>query len=248
MDLSGKVCLVTGGSRGIGRSISIKLARLGAKVVLNYKSNEELAKKVVSEIESLNGEAVAYMADVADYEEASRMVEEVYQKFGRIDILVNNAGITRDGLILRMSEKDWDDVINTNLKGMFNTTKNVVKYMVKQRWGRIINISSVVGLYGNPGQANYAAAKAGVIGFTKSLAKELGSRGITVNAVAPGFIRTDMTAEIIKKNQEISIIEKIPLRRLGEPDDVANLVAFLASEESNYITGQIIAIDGGLTL
>jgi 3-oxoacyl-[acyl-carrier protein] reductase len=217
-------------------------------VVLNYKSNEELAKKVVSEIESLNGEAVAYMADVADYEEASRMVEEVYQKFGRIDILVNNAGITRDGLILRMSEKDWDDVINTNLKGMFNTTKNVVKYMVKQRWGRIINISSVVGLYGNPGQANYAAAKAGVIGFTKSLAKELGSRGITVNAVAPGFIRTDMTAEIIKKNQEISIIEKIPLRRLGEPDDVANLVAFLASEESNYITGQIIAIDGGLTL
>ncbi|MDN5331137.1 MAG: 3-oxoacyl-[acyl-carrier protein] reductase [Tepidanaerobacteraceae bacterium] len=248
MDLSGKVCLVTGGSRGIGRSISIKLARLGAKVVLNYKSNEELAKKVVSEIESLNGEAVAYMADVADYEEASRMVEEVYQKFGRIDILVNNAGITRDGLILRMSEKDWDDVINTNLKGMFNTTKNAVKYMVKQRWGRIINISSVVGLYGNPGQANYAAAKAGVIGFTKSLAKELGSRGITVNAVAPGFIRTDMTAEIIKKNQEISIIEKIPLRRLGEPDDVANLVAFLASEESNYITGQIIAIDGGLTL
>ncbi|KXG77230.1 3-oxoacyl-[acyl-carrier-protein] reductase FabG [Fervidicola ferrireducens] len=248
MDLSGKVCLVTGGSRGIGRSISIKLARLGAKVVLNYKSNEELAKKVVSEIESLNGEAVAYMADVADYEEASRMVEEVYQKFGRIDILVNNAGITRDGLILRMSEKDWDDVINTNLKGMFNTTKNAVKYMVKQRWGRIINISSVVGLYGNPGQANYAAAKAGVIGFTKSLAKELGSRGITVNAVAPGFIRTDMTAEIIKKNQETSIIEKIPLRRLGEPDDVANLVAFLASEESNYITGQIIAIDGGLTL
>ncbi|SHM09271.1 3-oxoacyl-[acyl-carrier-protein] reductase [Caldanaerovirga acetigignens] len=248
MDLSGKVCLVTGGSRGIGRSISIKLARLGAKVVINYKSNEELAKKVVSEIESLNGEALAFMADVADYEEASRMVEEIYEKFGRIDILVNNAGITRDGLILRMSEKDWDDVINTNLKGMFNTTKNAVKYMVKQRWGRIINISSVVGLYGNPGQANYAAAKAGVIGFTKSLAKELGNRGITVNAIAPGFIRTDMTAEIIEKNQETSIIEKIPLRRLGEPDDVANLVVFLASEESNYITGQIIAIDGGLTL
>ncbi|MCF6095813.1 3-oxoacyl-[acyl-carrier-protein] reductase [Thermovorax subterraneus] len=248
MDLSGKVCLVTGGSRGIGRSISIKLARLGAKVVINYKSNEELAKKVVSEIESLNGEALAFIADVADYEEASRMVEEIYEKFGRIDILVNNAGITRDGLILRMSEKDWDDVINTNLKGIFNTTKNAVRYMVKQRWGRIITISSIVGLYGNPGQANYAAAKAGIIGFTKSLAKELGSRGITVNAVAPGFIRTDMTAEIIMKSKEASIIEKIPLRRLGEPDDVANLVAFLASEEANYITGQIIAIDGGLTL
>lgn len=248
MDLTGRVCLVTGGSRGIGRSICIKLAQLGAKVILNYKSNEELAKKVVAEIESFNGEAIAFRADVSDYEQASRMVEEIFQRFGRIDILVNNAGITRDGLVLRMSEKDWDDVINTNLKGMFNTTKNAVRYMVKQRWGRIINISSVVALYGNAGQANYAAAKAGVMGFTKSLAKELGSRGITVNAVAPGFIRTDMTADLIKKNQENSIVDKIPLRRLGEPEDVANLVAFLASDEANYITGQIIAIDGGLTL
>lgn len=248
MDLSGKVCLVTGGSRGIGRSISIKLARLGARVALNYKSNEEQAQRVVSEIESFNGEAAAFRADVADYQQASQMVDEVVQKFGRIDILVNNAGVTRDGLLLRMDERDWDDVINTNLKGMFNTTKSAVKFMVKQRWGRIINISSVVGIYGNAGQANYAAAKAGVIGFTKSLAKELGSRGITVNAVAPGFIRTDMTSELLKKAGENLVVEKIPLKRIGEPEDVANLVAFLVSEEANYITGQIIAIDGGLTL
>ncbi|TYP59969.1 3-oxoacyl-[acyl-carrier-protein] reductase [Thermosediminibacter litoriperuensis] len=248
MDLSGKACIVTGGSRGIGRSISIKLARSGAVVVVNYKTNEKSALEVVAEIESLGGTAMAYRADVADYNQAAKMVEDVYQKYGRIDVLVNNAGITRDALILRMTEKDWDDVINTNLKGLYNTTKSVVKYMVKQRGGKIINISSVAGIYGNAGQANYAAAKAGIIGFTKALAKELGSRGITVNAVAPGFIKTDMTSAMIQKTSEDVIAEKIALKRLGEPEDVANLVAFLASDESSYITGQIIAIDGGLTL
>jgi 3-oxoacyl-[acyl-carrier protein] reductase len=246
MDLSDKICIVTGGSRGIGKSICIELAKAGATVVVNFFSNENAAREVVEEIRAMGRKADAYKADVSNYEQAVKMADDVYGKFGKIDILVNNAGITRDTLLLRMSEKDWDDVINTNLKGIYNTTKGTVKYMIKQREGRIINIASIVGIYGNAGQANYAAAKAGIIGFTKALAKELGSRGITVNAIAPGFIKTDMTSSLIDKNP--SIEDRIPMKRLGIPEDVAGAVAFLASKKASYITGQVIAIDGGLTL
>lgn len=246
MELDGKVCVVTGGSRGIGRSICLEMAKAGAAVVVNYCSNENAAMDVASEIESLGQPSLAYKADIADFAQAQRMMEDVHKRFGRIDILVNNAGIARDMLLLIMSEKDWGDVIATNLTGIYNTTKNVARYMIKQRWGRIINISSVVGIYGNAGQANYAAAKAGIIGFTKALAKELGSRGITVNAIAPGFIKTDMTSPIIEKNAAIE--DKIPLRRLGTPEDVAYMAVFLASARADYITGQIIGIDGGFTL
>ncbi|MCR4430140.1 MAG: 3-oxoacyl-[acyl-carrier-protein] reductase [Tepidanaerobacteraceae bacterium] len=246
MELDGKVCVVTGGSRGIGRSICLEMAKAGAAVVVNYCSNENAAMDVASEIERFGHPSLAYKADIADFAQAQRMMEDVHKKFGRIDILVNNAGIARDMLLLIMSEKDWGDVIATNLTGIYNTTKNVARYMIKQRWGRIINISSVVGIYGNAGQANYAAAKAGIIGFTKALAKELGSRGITVNAIAPGFIKTDMTSPIIEKNAAIE--EKIPLRRLGTPEDVAYMAVFLASARADYITGQIIGIDGGFTL
>ncbi|WP_422445894.1 3-oxoacyl-[acyl-carrier-protein] reductase [Thermoanaerobacterium sp. DL9XJH110] len=246
MDLSDKICIVTGGSRGIGKSICIELAKAGATVVVNFFSNESAAREVVEEIRAMGRKADAYKADVSNYEQAVKMADDVYGKFGKIDVLVNNAGITRDTLLLRMSEKDWDDVINTNLKGIYNTTKGTVKYMVKQREGRIINIASIVGIYGNAGQVNYAAAKAGIIGFTKALAKELGSRGITVNAIAPGFIKTDMTSSLIDKNP--SMEDRIPMKRLGVPEDVAGAVAFLASEKASYITGQVIAIDGGLTL
>lgn len=246
MELAGKVCVVTGGSRGIGRSICIEMARAGATVVVNYCSNEKKAQDVVSEIKSLGREAYPCKADVINFEQAKDMMEEIQAKCGHIDILVNNAGITRDTLLLRMSEKDWNDVITTNLTGIYNTTKNVVRHMVRQKQGRIINISSIVGIYGNAGQTNYAAAKAGIIGFTKALAKELGSRGITVNAIAPGFIKTDMTSSIVEKNAGME--EKIPLKRLGNPEDVAHLAVFLSSEAAEYITGQIIAIDGGLTL
>jgi 3-oxoacyl-[acyl-carrier protein] reductase len=246
MDLSDKICIVTGGSRGIGKSICIELAKAGATVVVNFFSNESAAREVVEEIRAMGRKADAYKADVSNYEQAVKMADDVYGKFGKIDVLVNNAGITRDTLLLRMSEKDWDDVINTNLKGIYNTTKGTVKYMVKQREGRIINIASIVGIYGNAGQVNYAAAKAGIIGFTKALAKELGSRGITVNAIAPGFIKTDMTSALIDKNP--SMEDRIPMKRLGIPEDVAGAVAFLASKKASYITGQVIAIDGGLTL
>lgn len=246
MELAGKVCVVTGGSRGIGRSICIEMARAGAAVVVNYYSNENAAMDVVSEIEGLGQTSLAYRADIADFEQVKQMMDEIHKKFGRIDILVNNAGITRDMLLLKMSEKDWGDVITTNLTGIYNTTKNAARYMIKQRQGRIINISSIVGIYGNAGQANYAAAKAGIIGFTKALAKELGSRGITVNAIAPGFIKTDMTSSIIEKS--VMIEDKIPLKRLGTPEDVAYMAVFLASARAEYITGQIIGIDGGFTL
>jgi 3-oxoacyl-[acyl-carrier protein] reductase len=246
MELSDKVCIVTGGSRGIGRGICIEMARAGATVIVNYCSNEKAAMEVVSEIENLGQKAYAHKADISDFGQAAKMIDEIHSKFGHIDILVNNAGITKDALLLRMSEKDWNDVITTNLTGVYNTTKGVVRYMVKQKQGRIINISSIVGIYGNTGQANYAAAKAGIIGFTRALAKELGSRGITVNAIAPGFIKTDMTSSIIEKSAGIE--EKIPLKRLGTPEDVAHLAVFLSSSKAEYITGQIIAIDGGLTL
>ncbi|MDI3482064.1 MAG: 3-oxoacyl-[acyl-carrier protein] reductase [Tepidanaerobacteraceae bacterium] len=246
MELDGKVCVVTGGSRGIGRSICIEMAKAGAAVAVNYFSNQKAAEDVVSEIESLGRPAQAFKADIADFSQVQQMMDEIYKKFGRIDILVNNAGIAKDMLLLKMSEKDWGDVIATNLTGIYNATKNVVRYMIKQRQGRIINISSIVGIYGNAGQANYAAAKAGIIGFTKALAKELGSRRITVNAIAPGFIKTDMTSSIIEKSREIE--EKIPIKRLGTPEDVAYMAVFLASPRAEYITGQIIAIDGGFTL
>lgn len=248
MNLQGRVAVVTGGSRGIGKSISLKLAELGSTVVINYVKNDSYALEVAQEIEKMGKSALLVKKDVSKINEAEELIEEVYRKFNSIDILVNNAGITKDTLFLRMTEEDFDKVLNTNLKGTFNVTKAAVKYMVKKRYGRIINISSIVGIYGNVGQANYAAAKAGIIGFTKSLAKELGSRGITVNAVAPGFIKTDMTIPLIEKETEEKIKENIPLRRIGLPEDVANLVAFLASDEASYITGQVIAIDGGLTL
>jgi len=246
MDLADKVCLVTGGSRGIGRAICLRLAQEGANVVVNYSTGEDMASQVVREIKKLGQRAIMYKADVSSFDQVSKMIDDIVKEFGRIDILVNNAGVTKDALILRMSEQDWDKVIDVNLKGVFNASRACVKYMVKQRKGKIINISSIVGIYGNAGQVNYAASKAGIIGITKSLAKELGSRGITVNAVAPGFIKTDMTASFLEKEDQI--VSRIPLKRLGNPDEVANLVVFLASGKADYITGQIIAIDGGMTL
>lgn len=246
MDITDKVCLVTGGSRGIGRSICLELARSGADVIVNYSSDEKAAAQVVNEIELLGKKAKMYKADVSSFDQVVNMVDNVYNEFGKIDILVNNAGVAKDALILRMTEKDWDKVLDVNLKGVFNTSKACAKYMVKQKEGKIINISSIVGIYGNAGQVNYAAAKAGIIGFTKSLAKELGSRGITVNAVAPGFIKTDMTFSLLEKDADIG--KNIPLKRVGMPEDVANVVAFLASKKADYITGQVIAVDGGLTL
>lgn len=247
MNLSGKVCLVTGGSKGIGRSICIEFAKNGADIALNYSSDEIAAAQTAEEIKKLGAKVETFKTDVSDFEQVEKMVKDIYDKLGRIDILVNNAGITKDALLLRMTEKEWDKVIDVNLKGVFNTSKACIKYMLKQKQGgRIINISSIVGIYGNAGQTNYAAAKAGIIGFTKSLAKEVGSRDITVNAIAPGFIRTDMTFSLLQKDSDIS--KNIPLKRLGNPEDVAKAAAFLASEDASYITGQVIAVDGGLTL
>lgn len=247
MNFSNKVCLVTGGSKGIGRSICIEFAKNSADIALNYSSDEKAAAQTAEEIRKLGTKVETFKTDVSDFQQVEKMVKDIYDKFGRIDILVNNAGITKDALLLRMTEKEWDKVIDVNLKGVFNTSKACVKYMLKQKQGgRIINISSIVGIYGNAGQTNYAAAKAGIIGFTKSLAKELGSRDITVNAIAPGFIRTDMTLSLLQKDSDIS--KNIPLKRLGNPEDVAKAAAFLASEDASYITGQVIAVDGGLTL
>lgn len=246
MGLTGKVCLVTGGSKGIGKGICLQLAKEKACIIVNYSSDENMAAQVVSEIEDMGQKAMMYKADVSSFDQVCKMIDDVINEFGKIDVLVNNAGVTKDALILRMKEKDWDRVIDINLKGIFNTSKACAKYMIKRKQGKIINISSIVGIYGNAGQVNYAASKAGILGFTKSLAKELGSRGITVNAVAPGFIKTDMTTSLLEKDTDIT--SKIPLKRLGSPQDVANLVAFLASEKADYITGQIIAIDGGMTL
>lgn len=244
-ELEGRVSLVTGASRGIGKAIALKLANLGSKVVVNYCEREAQANSVVEAIASLGGgEAMAIKADVANTEAVKAMVEQVTGEWGTIDILVNNAGINRDTLLLRMADRDWDEVIDTNLRGAYLCTKFVLRSMIRQRRGRIINISSIAGVMGNPGQSNYAASKGGLIAFTKSVAREIGSRNITVNAVAPGFIVTEMTDKLSSERKG-SILAMIPLQRFGEPEDVAELVAFLATEKAGYITGQVICIDGG---
>ena len=247
MHLDGKTALVTGASRGIGRAIAIRLASEGASVAINYAGNAKAAEEVKSIIEAAGGKAMLVQADVSSAESVEAMIKEVVEAFGGIDILVNNAGITRDGLLMRMKEEDWDAVINTNLKGVFYCTKAVSKLMMKKRAGRIVNMASVVGLTGNAGQANYAAAKAGVIGFSKTMAKELASRGITVNMVAPGYIDTDMTAVLSESVRE-TMVSGIPLGRAGTPEDVANAVLFLVSDDASYITGQVINVDGGMVM
>lgn len=247
MLLKGKNALVTGSSRGIGRAIALELGRLGANVAVNYAGNEAKAQEVVDELEKMGVQAIKIQADVTDEDAVNKMVKEVIQTFGSLEILVNNAGITRDNLLMRMKEEEFDEVINTNLKGAFLCTKAVVRQMMRQKYGRIINIASIVGISGNPGQANYVAAKAGLIGLTKSNAKELASRNILVNAVAPGFITTDMTDELTDEQKE-AIFRLIPLERFGEPEDVANVVGFLASDKAKYITGQTIHVDGGMVM
>lgn len=247
MTLVGKVALVTGGSRGIGRAIALKLAENGADVAINYAGNTAAAEEVKAAIEQMGRKALLIQCSVADTDGVQAMVNQVVKDLGRLDILVNNAGITRDGLLMRMKEADWDDVMNTNLKGVYNCSKAVMRTMMKQKSGRIVNMASVVGEMGNAGQANYAAAKAGVIGFTKSLAKEVASRGITVNAIAPGFIATDMTS-VLSDDQKAEMARTIPLGRAGQPEDVANAVLFLASEGAAYITGQVLNVDGGMVM
>lgn len=247
MQLTGKTAIVTGASRGIGRAIAMAFAEAGANVVVNYTSNEQAARDVVGQIEKKGVKALAVRADVSKMEDVENLVGEVLNEFGSIDILVNNAGITRDRLIIKMTEADFDDVISTNLKGAFNCTKAVSKVMIKQKSGKIINITSVVGIIGNAGQSNYAAAKAGLIGFTKSMAKELARRGITVNAVAPGFIETEMSAVLPEAVRE-EFLKGIPLQRPGKPEDVADAVLILASKYSDYITGQVINVDGGMVM
>ncbi|WP_147532065.1 3-oxoacyl-[acyl-carrier-protein] reductase [Bacillus marasmi] len=247
MKLQGKAVLVTGASRGIGREIALELAREGANVAVNYSGSEAKALEVVAEIESLGCEAFAVQCDVANSESVAEMIKATIDRFGKLDILVNNAGITRDNLLMRMKDEEWDSVINTNLKGVFLCTKAVTRQMMKQRSGRIINIASIVGVSGNAGQANYVAAKAGVIGLTKTAAKELASRGITVNAVAPGFISTDMTDKLTEEVKE-AMLGQIPLARFGEPGDIAKVVTFLASDDSRYMTGQTLHVDGGMVM
>lgn len=242
-----KIALITGGSRGIGREIALALAKEGNNIAISYGSNAESAEQVVKEIKTFNVEAIAIKADVSVAEDVKELVKTVEEELGTIDILINNAGITKDNLLIRMSEEDWDSVMDINLKGVFLCTKAVSRAMMKKRYGKIINITSVVGITGNAGQGNYSASKAGVIGFTKSMAKELASRGIRVNAVAPGFIQTDMT-NVLKDEVKSEMLKMIPLNTMGNPSDIANLVVFLASEKSDYITGQIIKIDGGMAI
>lgn len=243
--LQNKVALITGGSRGIGREIALALAEKGAVVIINYQGSEKKAAEVAEEIRREGGEAECFCCNVAEFERCGSMIRDIVQKYGHLDILVNNAGITRDGLLMKMSESDFDDVINVNLKGAFNTIRHASRYFLKQRSGKIINISSVSGIMGNAGQANYSASKAGIIGLTKSVAKELGSRGINVNAIAPGFIETDMTDAMPETAKE-AVKEQIILKRTGTPKDIAGVAVFLASEESDYITGQVISVDGGM--
>lgn len=245
--LSGKIALITGGSRGIGRAVAMEFAKNGASIAINYAGNEAAAQETISELKALGVRAEAFKGDISRFDDAKKVIDEVKESFGAIDILVNNAGITRDGLLLRMKEEDFDKVLSVNLKGAFNCIRHMSGIMLKQRSGRIINISSVVGITGNAGQANYAAAKAGIIGLTKSAAKELASRGINVNAIAPGFIQTDMT-EVLSDKVKEKIMENIPLKRYGSPEDVAKLALFLASGLSDYITGQVINVDGGMVM
>ena len=247
MNLTGKNALVTGGSRGIGKAVCLELARQGANVAVNYAGRAQAAEEVAAACRELGVEAFAVQADVADAAAVDAMVKEVAARFGRVDILVNNAGITRDKLALQMKEEDFDAVLDTNLKGAFLCMKAAARTMMKQRYGRIVSLSSVVGLRGNAGQTNYAASKAGIIGLTKSIAKELASRGVTANAVAPGFIDTDMTAAM-SEAAKAATLASIPLGKLGKPEDVAAAVAFLASEEAGYITGQVLAVDGGMAM
>lgn len=245
--VTGKIAIVTGASRGIGRAIALKLAAEGAMVVVNYNGSEDRALKVKQEIEEKGGRAEIYQCDVSDFEKCEAFVTDIIKQYGRIDILVNNAGITRDGLLMKMSEEDFDKVLDTNLKGAFNTIRFASRQMLKQRCGRIINMASVVGVTGNAGQANYAASKAGIIGLTKAAARELASRGVTVNAIAPGFIETDMTKDLPEKVKEGSV-SQIPLGRFGKPENVAAAAVFLASEEAEYITGQVLHVDGGMVM
>ncbi|ACA43644.1 3-oxoacyl-[acyl-carrier-protein] reductase [Clostridium botulinum] len=245
--LEGKTAIVTGASRGIGRAIAKKLASMGANLVLNYRKSANEIDTLIEEIKVYEVETLVIQGDVSSFEDCKKIADEAKNKFGSIDILINNAGITKDALILRMTEEDFDKVISVNLKGVYNCSKHIAPIMLKQRSGKIINISSVVGVAGNAGQCNYAAAKAGVIGITKSLAKELGSRGITVNAVAPGYIKTDMTDALPEKVKK-SIEDVLPLKRLGTPEDVAEAVGFLASDKASYITGQVIHVDGGMII
>lgn len=247
MNFAGKTAVVTGGSRGLGRAVCLELAAGGANVALCYAGHESAANETVAACEALGAKAVAVRCNVADSSEVNALMDTAMQAFGRIDILVNNAGITRDGLLIMMKESDFDDVISTNLKGTFLCMKAVARQMMKQRYGRIVNLSSVVGLRGNAGQVNYAASKAGVIGMTKSLAKELASRGVTVNAVAPGFMETDMTAAM-PEAAKTATLAAIPMGRMGAAEDVAKAVAFLAGEGAGYITGQVIAVDGGMSM
>ena len=245
--LQDQVAIVTGASRGLGQAIAMELAQKGAKIVVNYAGSQVRAEQVVQDIKSIGGEGIAVQADVANTEQVQALIKQTIEAFGRIDILVNNAGITRDNLLIRMKEDDWDAVVNTNLKGVFNCAKAVSRQMMKQRYGRIINVSSVVAVMGNPGQANYVAAKAGVIGLTKSMAKELANRNIHVNAVAPGFIESDMT-EVLSEDVKAQYLTQIPLGALGEARQVASVVRFLASSDADYMTGQTLHVDGGLVM
>jgi 3-oxoacyl-[acyl-carrier protein] reductase len=246
-NLSGKTALVTGGSRGIGRSIVLHLAGSGADVAFTYRSKVDEANALVADLQGMGRKAAAFQSDAANTKQSDDVVQSVIKEFGRLDILVNNAGMTKDGLLMRMSEQDWDDVIDTNLKGVFNFTKAACRQMMGQQSGKIINISSVVGVIGNAGQANYVASKAGVIGLTKSVAKELASRNIQANCIAPGFIMTDMTEKLNEKQKE-AILTVIPQKRMAQPDEIASVVCFLASADSNYITGQTINVDGGMAM
>jgi len=245
--LKGKIALVTGASRGIGREIALELAAEGATVIVNYNGSKDKADEVVETIKGNGGVAECFGCSVSDFVKTEEMIQYIIKTYGALDILVNNAGITKDGLLMKMSEADYDDVLDTNLKGTFNCVKHVSRQMLKQKSGRIINMSSVVGIAGNAGQVNYSASKAGIIGITKSAARELGSRGITVNAIAPGYIDTEMTQSLSDTVKE-KVLEQIPLRKMGTTQDIAQMVVFLASDKGSYITGQIISIDGGMNI
>jgi len=247
MNLSDRVAIVTGSGRGIGRAIALKLAEVGATVVVNDIGDATSVEGVAEEIKAMNKQSLAILADVSSPPDVARLVEETITTYGKVDILVNNAGITRDHLLMRMSDEDWDEVLTVNLKSAFLCTRAVLRHMLRERWGRIINIASIVGIAGNAGQANYAAAKAGIIGFTRTIAKEVASRGITANTIAPGFIDTEMTQRLEEKRRQ-ELKKQIPLGYFGSPRDVAEAVAFLASEEARYITGQVLNVDGGMVV